>query len=287
MTKKKVPQRPLYDMYEDTPWISRNRELNAQSYDLFKNALTDLGQQDQQYYEGLASRAMDSAYNDLNRNYQNAVNQNLARNYGRFGTTASTSGGYVTDSLQRQYNDMATRLASQQAQTQEQFINSALNRDLSKLQAYYTPFTNSGKITEAVDLKNYETAQNNKDRQWQNDIIRQQNKTDPFQLLSNSAAAGFKGFTQGMSTGNPWAAIGGGIGGAVSGAYNSYADPSGYYGYQDTWNNIMGNGGSAGQGITQLFSGNNTDSQKLDLTNKSNSSGFNPNFSGWQSLFGN
>lgn len=253
MSKKKMPTMPLADLYNDSPWISRNRELNAQSYDLFKNALTDLGQQDQQYYEGLASRAMDSAYNDLNRNYQNAVNQNLARNYGRTGSTASTSGGYITDSLQRQYNDMATRMASQQAQLQDQFINSGLNRDLSKLQSYYAPFTNSGLVTEQVDQMNYRTTQDNKYRQWQNDIIRQRNKTDPFQMISNSAASGFKGFTQGASTGNLGAAIGGGIGGAISGAYNSYADPSGYYGYQDTWNNIMGNGNYSG-GMLDLSS---------------------------------
>lgn len=268
MSKKKMPQRPLYDMYQDTPWISRNRELNTQSYDLFKNALADLDKQDQQYYEGLASQAMNSAWGDLNRNYQNAVNQNLARNYGRFGTTGSTGGLYTSDTLQRQYNDMATRMASQQAQTQEQFINSALNRDLAKLQAYYTPFTNSGQTTEAVDLMNYKTAQNNKDRQWQNDVIKQQNKTDPFQMISNGLASGFKGFTQGALTGNLGAAIGGGIGGTVSGLYNSYADPSGYFGYQDTWNNIMGNVGSVGQGINQLFNRNNVSSQNLDLGSK-------------------
>ena len=70
--------------------------------------------------------------------------------------------------------------------------------------------------------------------------------TDIFKILSNAGASGFKGFTTGMQTGNPWAAIGGAIGGSVSGAYNAYADPSGFYGYQNTWNNIMNSDGSGG-----------------------------------------
>lgn len=245
MTKKKTPKLPLYDTFEDTPWISRNRELNTQAYDLYSQGLGELGKQDQQYYEGLASQATRSAWDDYNRNYQNAVNQNLARNYGRTGSTASTSGGYVTDSLQRQYNNAASKLASQQAQLQDQFINSALNRDLAKLNQYGSAFNNSGAITQDVDKFNYDIRQQNKDRQWQNDVMKQREKTDIFKILSDAGASGFKGFTTGMQTGNPYATIGGAIGGAASGAYNAYADPSGFYGYQNHWNNIMNSGGSS------------------------------------------
>ena len=251
MTKKKTPKLPMYEEFQDTPWITRNRELNTQTYDLYSQGLEDLGRQNQDYYEGQASKAMQSAWGDYNRNYQKAVNQNLARNYGRTGSTASTSGGYVTDSLQRQYNDAAARLASQQAQLQDQFINSALSRDLSKLNQYSTAFNNSGAITQDVDKFNYDIRQQNKDRQWQNDVMKQREKTDIFKILSDAGASGFKGFTTGMQTGNPWAAIGGAIGGSVSGAYNAYADPSGFYGYQNDWNNIMNSGGgsSGGKGM--------------------------------------
>lgn len=253
MSKKKVIYQPLYDEFEDTPWVSRNRELNTQSYDLYSQGLQDLGKQDQNYYEGQASKAMQSAWGDYNRNYQKAVNQNLARNYGRTGSTASTSGGYVTDSMQRNYNDQAARLASQQAQLQDQFANTALNRDLARIGQYGTAFNNSGQVTQAVDKANYDIRQLNKDRQWQNDVLRERNKTDIFRILSEAGASGFKGATEGFKTGNPWMAIGGAIGGAASGAYNAYADPTGTYGYQDSWNKIMssgsGGGGSAGGGF--------------------------------------
>lgn len=224
MTKKKQKEVFLLDEYQDTPWISRNRELNAQTYDLTKNQLNELGKQDQQYYEGLASKAMQSAWGDYNRNYQKAVNQNLARNYGRTGSTASTSGGYVTDSLQRQYNDATARLATQQAQYQDQFINSALNRDLALLQAYYTPFTDSGKVTEEVDLRNYDIRQENKRRNWINDQIREANKADIGKIAGGAIAGAAKGF---MSGGGPWGALAGAVAGAADGYYNSGTDMSG------------------------------------------------------------
>lgn len=282
MTKKKTIYQPLYDEFEDTPWISRNRELNTQAYDLYSQGLGELGKQDQQYYEGQASKAMQSAWNDYARNYQKAVNQNLARNYGRTGSTASTSGGYITDSLQRQYNDQAARLASQQAQLQDQFINSALQRDLARLGQYGNAFNTSGQTIQAVDKANYDIRQLNKDRQWQNDILREKSRTDLFNILSNAGASGFKGFTEGMKTGNPWVAIGGAIGGTASGAYNAYADPTGQYGYQDTWDNIM-NSGAANNNIGQLTSRVNNNTQ----SNKQIKSDFNPNFTGYKGLFGN
>ena len=261
MTKKKTPKLPLYDEFADTPWITRNRELNTQAYDLYSQGLEDLGRQNQDYYEGQASRAMQSAWNDYARNYQKAVNQNLARNYGRTGSTASTSGGYVTDSLQRQYNDQAARLASQQAQLQDQFINSALQRDLARLGQYSNAFNTSGQTTQAVDKFNYDIRQQNKDRQWQNDVLREKNKTDWFKVALDAAQGGFTGGMEGLKSGNPFAALGGAIGGTVHAGYNSWADPSGMYGYADDFYSRFNNGssgGGIGSMLGGLFGGNNT-----------------------------
>lgn len=232
MGGKKMPKLPMYEMREDTPWISRNRELNTQAYDLYSNTLDELGQQDQQYYEGIAGKAMQSMWDDYNRNYQKAVNQNLARNYGRTGSTASTSGGYVTDSLQRQYNDAAARLASQGYGMYDQLVNSALNRDLAKLGQYGNAFNTSGKTTEEVDLMNYQTRLKNQDRQWQNDVMRENEKKDWGTVLSNAA----QGAAQGSAAG-PWGALAG----AVVGAAQGYFGQNGYADNMEFLNNIYGN----------------------------------------------
>lgn len=223
MTKKKTPKRPMYQLYEDSPWISRNRELNTQAYDLYSQGLEDLGRQNQDYYEGVASKAFQSAWDDYNRNYQKAVNQNLARNYGRTGSTASTSGGYITDSLQRQYNDAAARLASQQAQYQDQFINSALERDLAKLGQYGSAFNTSGKTTEQVDQMNYNTRLMNQDRAWQNDVMRENEKTNWGQVIGK----GLGGAVTGFMAGGPIGAVVGAVGGAADGYYGTNTDLGG------------------------------------------------------------
>lgn len=217
MSRKKTPKQPMYQLYEDSPWISRNRELNTQAYDLYSQGLEDLGRQNQDYYEAQASKAMQSAWDDYARNYQKAVNQNLARNYGRTGSVASTSGGYITDSLQRQYNDQAARLASQQAQLQDQFINSALQRDLDRLGQYSNTFNTSGATTEQVDQMNYQTRLKNQDRQWQNDVTRANEKFN----LGTFAADTIGGAVSGFMMGGPVGAVVGAAGGALNNAYGS------------------------------------------------------------------
>lgn len=240
--KTKVIDPFQQELYQDTPWISRNRELNTQSYDLLKNQLGEIGRQDQQYYEGLASKAMQSAWGDYNRNYQKAVNQNLARNYGRTGSTASTSGGYVTDSLQRQYNDAAARLATQQAQYQDQFINSALNRDLAKLQAYYAPFQSSGATTENKDYKNYIVDQENRQRNWQADATRKMNETGTWGKIGGTAGTVVGGIV-GAYFGNPalGAQLGNSLGSGVGGSFdNKYVMPSQQASQSDSGGGILG-----------------------------------------------
>lgn len=260
MTKKKIVYQPLYDEFEDTPWISRNRELNKQTFGDYSQVLSDIGSgTSEDVANRLAGKAMQATWNDYNRNYQKAVNQNIARNYGRTGSTASTSGGYATDSLQRQYNDMASRLSSQSVQLANQY----LANDLQRANVLGGAFNTSGQTTQAVDKANYDIRQINKDRQWQNDVLKEKNKTDVFRILSEAGASGFKGFTEGMKTGNIWGAIGGAIGGAASGAYNAYADPTGTYGYQDSWNRIMSSGTPVQQnkGNTTYVLGSNQQQQ--------------------------
>lgn len=252
MSKKKTIYLPLYDEFEDTPWISRNRNVNREAYEGYLTGIEDLSQPDEQFYQQQVGKAQQAMWDDYNRNYQRAVNQNLARNYGRTGSTASTSGGYMTDSLQRQYNDSAARIAAQGHQMYNQLLNNLLQRT----QFLGNAFNASGQTTQAADKFNYDIRQQNKDRQWQNDILREKSRTDWIKILSDAGAAGYKAGVEGMKSGNPWVALGGAIGGTLSGGYASYADPSGQYGYMDDWNNIMGTGSGGGAGKMGNMFGN-------------------------------
>lgn len=270
MSKKKTIYLPLYDEFEDTPWISRNRELNRDTYDWYRQGLEELGQPSEQLYDTIVGRATQSMWDDYNRNYQKAVNQNIARNYGRTGTTQSTAAGYLADNLQRQYNDSAARISGQA----NQMYNQLLNSNLQRVNLLGNAFNTSGQTTQAVDKANYDIRQQNKDRQWQNDILREKSKTDWIKIMSDAGAAGYKAGLEGMKSGNPWVALGGAIGGTLSGGYASYADPSGQYGYMDDWNNIMGTGSGGGAGgMGSMFGGGSSKSLGSNVSSGSDSQG--------------
>lgn len=207
----KTVDQPMYDLMEDTPWITRNRELNTYSYGLLNDAIANLYNYDQNAMQSVADAYTAAQWNDLNRGYNQAVNQNIARQYNRLGTLGSTSGLYTTEGLQQQYNDLASRVAAQTASQYNNLVNQELNRRLTGLNTYNTLFNNSGQITQQNDLMNYQTAQTNKDRQWQNDV---QRKNWLSNAIGNTIGGAIQGFA---SSGSPWGALAGGVIGGVQG----------------------------------------------------------------------
>lgn len=207
----KTVDQPMYDLMEDTPWITRNRELNTYSYGLLNDAIANLYNYDKNAMQSVADAYTAAQWNDLNRGYNQAVNQNIARQYNRLGTLGSTSGLYTTEGLQQQYNDLASRVAAQTASQYNNLVNQELNRRLTGLDTYNTLFNNSGQITQQNDLMNYQTAQTNKDRQWQNDV---QRKNWLSNAIGNTIGGAIQGFA---STKNPWGALAGGVIGGVQG----------------------------------------------------------------------
>lgn len=249
--KTKVIDPFQQDRYEDTPWITRNRELNTKSYDLYNQAIDDLSKQDQQYYEGIVGKAQQSMWDDYNRNYQKAVNQNLARNYGRTGTTQSTAAGYLNDSLQRQYNDMASRIASQGYGMYDNLINSDLNRTYAKLGTYGDIFNTSGVYPEQVDFYNYEKVdQANKQRQWQADATKKMNEKGTWGKVGGAAGTVVGGIV-GAYFGNP--ALGAQLGNALgSGVGGSFDDKYVMAGQQSSQSDSGGLGGLGGLDLSSI-----------------------------------
>lgn len=250
----KTVKRPQYKMYEDTDYMTRNRELNTNAYGQLDTALGNLGSFDQNYMQALAGDYSQAAWNDLNRGYQQAVNQNLARNYNRLGTTGSSSGLYQADSQQRTYNDMATRLASNTAQYYDTLINNNLNRQLQQLQAYNNLFKQSGDITENKDWQNYLTYRTNLDNQYLNDVDK---KNYWKNMIGNSIQGSMQGAAQGMMTGNPWVAVGMGVAGGVGGALGTQTNSSQLANGINTYNAMNAANNQNAAGINLGGYGNN------------------------------
>lgn len=212
----KTVERPMYEELADTPWITRNRELNDYSYNNMLNALDNLNRftdSDLNQYQTVADQYTQSMWNDLNRGYQQAVNNNIAREQNRLGTTGASSSLYNTNTLQNNYNDQAARLASQTASQYQNLINNEYNRRLSNTNLYNSLFNTSGNITQSNDIANWQIRNTNKDRQWLNDV--DENNNTGWNWFANVNKGALEGFSEGMKTGNIWGGVAGAIAGGV------------------------------------------------------------------------
>ena len=163
----------MYQTMKDTPWITRNRDLNTNAYDNLSRDLNNVNVFDDATKQQLNS-VVDDWYNrsvsDFDRAYNDTMRRTLARDYNRFGTTGASN-----SLLSRDYNNLMSQraladLASNRSDRYDQLINNELNRRYKWLDTNYNYFTNSGKITQENDLRNWLIQQQNRDRQYMNDI---------------------------------------------------------------------------------------------------------------------
>lgn len=212
----KYVKRPMYEEYEDTPYITRNRELNTTSYNNLNTALNDINNfsyTDYDSYAPLTDAYSNYAWQQLNRNYQNAVNKNVQNQQQRLGTTGSSSGLYTTDTNQQYYNNLASNIASQTAQYANQLMGQELNRRYQNADLYNSLFNQTGSTTEAVDQANWNIRNLNKERQWLNDVDK--NNNTGWNWFANVNKGALEGFSEGMKSGNIWGGIAGSIAGGI------------------------------------------------------------------------
>lgn len=209
---KKKPSLPMYQMQEDTPWITRNRELNTTAYNNLNRNLNSVNvfddatrQQLNAYNDSIYNRAV----SDFDRDYTQTMNKYLSRDYNRFGTTGGTSSLLNRDNYnlikQRELADMEYN----RAKSYEDMVNQELQRRYNYLTLNNQLFNTSGGITQAQDDKNYQTLLTNQDRAYKNDVQDYNNSgyMQALKLLGNV----------GQAAATYW---GGPIGYALSGAAN-------------------------------------------------------------------
>lgn len=230
----KTVKRPMYEEYADTPYITRNRELNTTSYDNLLSALDDVNKFSYTDYDSY-SPLTDAYYNyqmdKLNRDYQSTVNQNVQKQQQRLGTTGSSSGLYTTDTANRYYNNLASAVSSNTAQIANQLMSNELNRRYSNAELYNSLFNQTGKTTEAVDQQNWNIRNLNKERQWLNDV--DENNNTGWNAVANIGKGVVQGFSEGMKSGNILGGVAGGILGGIGGSGTNQSTSSSGSAYND------------------------------------------------------
>lgn len=252
-SSKSKPKVPMYQTMKDTPWITRNRDLNTNAYDNLSRDLNNVNVFDDATKQQLNS-VVDDWYNrsvsDFDRAYNNTMRRTLARDYNRFGTTGASN-----SLLSRDYNNLMSQraladLASNRSDRYDQLINNELARRYKWLDTNYNYFTNSGKITQENDLRNWLIQQQNKDRQYMNDIQDYNNsfehQTDQLMHKIGGAVAsiwlGPAGIEMGNAMTDAFASdaqnmLGGsnGIGSKSYGSNYNWGDAVGYLGARRNW----------------------------------------------------
>lgn len=221
----KTVDRPMYEEFADTPYITQSRNLMDQAYGYTTNALDNYNSFiNPEQYQAVADAYTQAQWNDLNRNYQQAVNQNAARERNRLGTYGASSSLYNTNTMQNYYNDLASRVASQTASQYNNLINNEYNRRLNTLINNYNTWTGAGNTNYMHDYNNWRLRNVNKDRQWQNEV-------DKKNWLGDKIAdvGGLVGAAIGSIWGAPQVgyAVGSAAGSTIGGAMQTNQDSGG------------------------------------------------------------
>lgn len=213
---KKTPSRPQYEQLADTPWITRNRELNTNSYANLNTALDDFQNfnvNNNDYYQSIADAYTNAQWNDLNRGYTQQANQLAARERQRLGTSGASSSAYNTDSLNRNYDYLASQVAANTANQYNNLVNQAYNRGLANIKLYNTLFNNSGDVTQRVDENNWKIRLQNQQNKWLDEV----EGGGGFDI--GSAISGAIGGASAGSAFGPWGAVAGAVAGGAAGGF--------------------------------------------------------------------
>lgn len=278
---KKTPSRPQYEQLADTPWITRNRELNTNSYANLNTALNDFQNfniNNNDYYQSIADAYTNAQWNDLNRAYTQGANQLAARERQRLGTSGASSSAYNTDSLNRNYDYLASQVAANTANQYNNLVNQAYSRGLSNINLYNSLFNSSGDETQRVDENNWKIRLQNQQNKWLDEVDDAGSGFDIGGALSGAVSGASAGSAFG-----PWGAVAGAVmGGATGGFGGSNQSSSTLGGQAGSFLNSLNSGSTSNissPNTYQTFSGiGNTNTgwglSTSDLTNNLSNSNF-------------
>lgn len=215
MGKSRPPELPLYDLYSDNIYQINNRQL-AKNLGAWLNNNYDTIDATSDAY-----RANQDAYIG---NYNNMVRNTLAKNYSGYDNARAlgraNTGLYNTDMGSLYNDDLNTRVSSANAQQYGSLANQYFNNQMANLAARYMQYVPSGEDINAVDYVNNNITNQNKDREYQNQMIRDMGKANPWNIVKSTAEGAMKG----GQWGGPWGAVAGTAAGFGQGFANEYTD---------------------------------------------------------------
>ena len=276
------PKRPEYEQQADTPWITRNRDMNTWSYKNVADNINRVNVFDDATRQSL-NDYVDDIYNrsksDFDRTYSQTMNKYLARDYNRLGTTGASTSLLNRDNYNLQQQRALADLAYNRATTYEDMINQELSRRYKFLDTNYNYFTDSGKTIQDFDNANWQIRNANKDIQYLNDIQGYNSKMNTWNAIGKTLSTVGGAVANAFLPGSGFVVTG--LGNSLTDAFASPINASGssLYGiYNNKGTGYVGNSyGNSQNLLPYLLSGDssNTTDWLSNIINKTKSNNIN------------
>lgn len=241
--KKNTPSRPQYEQFEGNEYTKRLEEDLPKYSDWVRSNWEDyvkpISYQD---YVDYANDIYKTQWGDMLNQYQENANRLASQNYNRFGGLRSTPSMITEDKLNRQMNDLATRLSSSSLADAFNMANTEQANRLNSLNQVYGMQNQAGNyVTQNKDIPNLNIRNNNLQNAWLDQVDKANAGGWDF---GNMASGALSGAVQGGASGGWIGALAGGIGGGVLGGLSGYSNSSGQQASQ-----LGGSFGKVGGGI--------------------------------------
>lgn len=178
----------MYDERAENTYNTSNREMTGNLGRWLLDNYETVGKvspEQELKYQDISDKAMESAWSDYNRELGKAQAVANSRAYNRFGSLTNTPALYDQESFARQANQGAVDLAGNTAQYYNNLVNQDINRQLQAWQQYSNMYNTAGKDITTLDKYNWNIRNQNKDRQYTNDVSNFQAKVAKAQMFAD------------------------------------------------------------------------------------------------------
>ena len=213
--KSKKPTLPMYEKYTDNQYQTRNRPLAEKLGDWLNTNYSSIDPTSKSFNlgsKGYAGNLNNMTLNNLAKNYTTPTNERLGSQY--------NTSLYTGDLNSLLNSDLQTRLDSSNAAKYGERVNDYYKLNLANLMARYNQYVPSGEDINAADQINNNITNQNKDREYINEMIRDQGKANPWNIVKST----IEGAQKGNSWLPGWGALIGAVAGAGQGFANEYTD---------------------------------------------------------------
>lgn len=178
----------MYDELGENAYNTSNRIMTNNLGSWLIDNYQDIGtltQDQEQEYQNIADKASEASWSDFNRQLAKAQDLRNAKSYNRFGSLTNTPALYDQETFGRESNKAALELANNITNYYNTLVNQDINRQLSTWNQYSNMYNTAGKDITELDKYNWNLRNQNKDRQYQNDVMKFNNKIAKWQMVAD------------------------------------------------------------------------------------------------------